>query len=149
MQILEALLGEHGTFYAQLQHLEQVIPMATALTQIQNPVALLTAALATHARIEDELLFTALEPYLGVQVGPLAVMRMEHDQIDNILTRVAEVGDLAQARSLVLQVTQIARDHFAKEEQVLFPMAKRALDGNTLTQLGREWAEQRNVTVMI
>jgi iron-sulfur cluster repair protein YtfE (RIC family) len=149
MQILEALLGEHGTFYAQLEHLEQVVPRATILAQVQSPVAMFTAALATHARMEDELLFTTLEPYLGVQMGPLAVMRMEHDQIDNILARVAEARDLAQARSLVLQVMQVARDHFAKEEQVLFPMAKRALDGNTLTQLGGKWAERRNVAIMI
>ncbi len=149
MQILEALLGEHGTFYAQFEHLEQMMPMATTLAQVQSPVALLTAALATHARMEDELLFTALEPYLGVQMGPLAVMRMEHNEIESTLTRVAEVQDLSQARGLVLQVMQVARDHFTKEEQVLFPMAKRALDGNTLTQLGRKWAERRNVTVMI
>jgi hemerythrin-like domain-containing protein len=146
MKIIEAFLGEHGTFYAQLDHLEQVIPAAETLAQVQSLSALLTAALATHAHLEDELLFTALDPYLA-PMGPLSVMRLEHDEIESILVRVQEVQDLTEARRLILNAVQIARSHFAKEEQVLFPMAQQALSGEDLTRLGKQWAERRGVAI--
>ncbi len=146
MKITEAFLGEHGAFYAQFDHLEQAIPAAETLTQVQSLSALLTVALATHAHLEDELLFTALDPYLA-QMGPLSVMRMEHDEIEGILAHVQEIQDLAEAQRLVLNAVQVARNHFAKEEQVLFPMAQRTLSGEDLTRLGQQWAERRGVAI--
>lgn len=144
MKIIEALLGEHGVFYAQFDHLERTVPAAPALELVQSQAALLTAALATHAGLENELLFSALDPHLG-QMGPLAVMRMEHDEIESTLGQVQEARDLAQAQRLVLHAVRVARDHFAKEEQVLFPMAQQVLDGERLAQLGAQWAERRSV----
>lgn len=146
MKITDALLGEHGAFYAQFDHLEEVVPMAESLAQVQGLAALLTAALATHAHLENELLFTALDPHMG-QMGPLTVMRMEHDEIEGILARVQEVQDLAEAQHQVLSAIQVARDHFAKEEQILFPAAHHMLDVDLLVQLGRQWAEQRRVMI--
>lgn len=144
MKITEALLGEHGVFYAQFDHLEQAVPAADTLALVQNQAALLTAALATHAGLENELLFSALDPHLG-QMGPLAVMRMEHDEIENTLGQVQEAQDLAQAQRLVLHAVRVARDHFAKEEQVLFPMAHQVLDEERLAHLGTQWAQRRGV----
>lgn len=146
MKIIEALLGEHGVFYAQFDHLEQAAPAAESLAQVQSQTALLAAALATHAGLENELLFTALDPHLG-QMGPLAVMRMEHDEIENTLGQVQATQDLAQAQRLVLHAVRVARDHFAKEEQVLFPMAEQMLGAEGLTQLGTRWAERRHVMI--
>jgi len=144
MRITEALLGEHGVFYAQFDHLEQAVPAAETLAQVQNQTALLAAGLGPHANLENDLLFAALEPHLG-PMGPLAVMRMEHDEIEGTLARVQEVKDLAGAQHLALHAIQVARDHFAKEEQVLFPMAQQVLSAEALAQLGAQWAEQRQV----
>lgn len=146
MRITEALLGEHGVFYAQFNHLEQTVPAAPTLDLVQSQAALLTAALATHANLENELLFSALDPHLG-PAGPLAVMRMEHDQIESLLTQAQEAQDVKQAQQLVLQAVQVARNHFAKEEQVLFPMALQVLDEPTLSELAAQWANRRGVTL--
>jgi len=140
MKITEALLGEHGVFYAQFDHLEQAVPSAQTLAQVQAQASLLAAGLASHARIENELLFDKLE-----RSGPVAVMYQEHDQIEGDLGQVQESGDLAQAQRLVLHVIQVALDHFTKEEEVLFPMAEQTLGPETLTQLGAQWAQQRRV----
>jgi len=144
MRITDALLGEHGVFYAQFDHLEQAVPAAETLAQVKDQAALLAAALKPHANLENDLLFAALEPHLG-PMGPLAVMRMEHDEIEGTLARVQEVKDLAGAQDLALHAIQVARDHFAKEEQVLFPMAQQVLSAEALAQLGAQWAEQRQV----
>ena len=146
MKITDAFLGEHGVFYAQFSHLEQVVPQLADLALVQAQGALLTAALETHAHLEDELLFAALEPHLG-QGGPLAVMRMEHQQIEEGLAQLPGLGDAASARQLLLQVVQVARGHFAKEEQVLYPMAQQALGGAKLEELGVRWAAEREVVV--
>lgn len=144
MKLTDALLGEHGVFYAQFDHLAQAVPPESTLELIQSQAALLSAALATHANLEDELLFSALDPHLG-HMGPLSVMRMEHDEIENALGQVQRASDLAEAKQWLSHAVRVARDHFAKEEQVLFPMAHQVLSEEQLTQLGAQWAQRRGV----
>jgi hemerythrin-like domain-containing protein len=145
MKVSDALLAEHAVFYAQFDYLEKNIPPANDLALVKNQGAMLTAALATHAHMEDELLFTALEAHMNPEFGPLAVMRMEHDEIEGSLERLQAAQDLTEAKNLLLHTIQTARAHFAKEEQVLFPMAGQLLNANVLNQLGTRWAEMRNV----
>ena len=140
MKVTDALLGEHAIFYAQFDYLEKSIPAAQDLTLVKSQGAMLTAALATHAHIEDELLFVALETDMNPESGPLAVMRMEHNEIEGSLVRLQEVLNLVEAKNLLLHTIQTARAHFAKEEQVLFPMAGQLLEANKLIQLGKQWA---------
>lgn len=145
MKITDAFLGEHGVFYAQFSHLERVVPKAETLRQVQDQGALLAAALDSHARLEDELLFISLEPHLGAQGGPLMVMRTEHDEIERGLSRLPGLEGLAEAQNLLIHVVGVAREHFAKEEQILYPMAEKALGAETLSRLGAQWAGQRKV----
>ncbi|MDR7434508.1 MAG: hemerythrin domain-containing protein [Armatimonadota bacterium] len=147
MKITDALLGEHGVFYAQFTHLEQVLPHTETVGEVHAQAALLAAALATHARLEEDVLFPSLDPHLG-PMGPLAVMRAEHNEIEGTLSRIPNVDDLVEARGLLVHALQVARQHFAKEEQVLFPMAGQILGEETLTQLGAQWAERRSVSVL-
>jgi len=93
MRIIEALLGEHGVFHAQFDHLAQKAPTAETRAWVQGQAALLAATLNTHASLEDELLFSSLEPHLG-PMGPLAVMRMEHDQIEKYLAQAQDAQEM-------------------------------------------------------
>ena len=146
MNIADALLGEHAVFYAQFNHLEQSIPAADTLAQVKSQGAMLAAALASHAQLEEELLFTTLEPHIG-PMGPLAVMRLEHEKIEAGLERLPTVEELGQTQELLLQVVKVAREHFAKEERVLYPMATKALSAETLANLGAQWATRRAVAL--
>lgn len=146
MTIIEALLGEHGVLYALFDHIERSLPDMT-LDQLLAQGRLLEAALASHARLEDEVLFSALEPSLGVSAGPLAVMRLEHATIEDGLSRLLGTADAADARRQLRHVIATARDHFAKEERILFPMAVAALGTEALTTQGRTWAGRRGVAV--
>lgn len=146
MKITEALLGEHGMLYALFVHLEYVVPTATTPDTVVSQAALLTATLASHAHLEDELLFSHLDPVLG-PMGPVAVMRMEHDQIEELLDQVQTGQDVSQMQNLLLQSIQVARSHFAKEEQILFPMAEQILDEEALARLAIQWADRRGVAL--
>lgn len=166
MDITDVLKGEHGVFYAQFDLIEQMLG-ESSLAVIKAQGALLAAGLAPHAHIENEVLFPALEAKMGGEFGPIPVMRAEHaeiegsltrlkelrelahthDEIEGALARLPESGDAAEARQLVRNVLDVAREHFAKEEQVLFPMAEEMLDRMTRQELARVWAERRRVMV--
>jgi tetratricopeptide (TPR) repeat protein len=60
--------------------------------------ALLAAPLASHAHLEDELLFRAFESVMETRMGPVAVMRMEHEQIEGGLERLPHIDDVESAR---------------------------------------------------
>ncbi len=147
MKITKALLGEHGVFYGQFDYLEQVLPGTGAVEQVQKLAGLLAAGLEPHAKIENEILFPQLEAILGAEAGPVPVMRMEHDEIESSLAQAQASRDLDQARNLVLHAIDVAREHFSKEEHVLFPMAEQVLDAETLERLGDQWAERRRVRI--
>ncbi len=147
MRITDVLRGEHGVFYAQFDLIERTAPEAKSGVEVQTQAALLAAGLASHANLENELLFSALDPFIG-QMGPLAVMRMEHDEIDGAFLKLPKLQDLGQARDLLLGAIGTARDHFGKEEQILFHLAERMLDEDTLEQLAMQWLDRRGVSVV-
>jgi iron-sulfur cluster repair protein YtfE (RIC family) len=146
MQITDGLLGEHAVFYAQFDHLDQVLPRAQDSGEIKTRALMLESALAGHANLEEELLFQALDLFPEA-AGPLNVMRMEHEEIEGALGRIPEIEGIEECRSLLLHVVQVARQHFAKEEQILFRLAGQLLGDAKLEGLGAEWAGRRGVTV--
>lgn len=146
MKITDAFLGEHAQLYAQFDYLQQATPAAESLAVAQSLAAGLTATLASHAHLEDELLFSALDRHLG-PMGPLAVMRMEHEQIEGLLDQIPTAQELGQAQGLLQHAVQVAHTHFAKEEQILFPLAEQVLGGETLTGLAAQWGQRRGVHI--
>ena len=147
MLITDALLGEHAVFYLFLSHIEQALPALDSLSSIQHRFAAFAFTLEAHAGLEDELLFNALEPHLGAQAGPLAVMRFEHNQIVDLFRKIESAADLDSARDFARQLFPIVRGHFQKEEQVLFQMAARFLSEDELSALGGQWAKRRTPLV--
>lgn len=147
MFITDALLGEHAVFHLLLGNIEQSLPALDSLPSLQNRIAAFAFALESHAGLEDELLFNALEPHLGTAGGPLAVMRMEHNQITDLLGKIESASELEPTRAFAKQMIQITRGHFQKEEQILFRMARQFLSEEELSALGAGWAKQRTPLV--
>ena len=139
--ITDALLGEHGVIYRLLDHLTNV-PFASA-EDAQAKAAELASGLASHAQLEDDLLFVPMEGPLGPNGGPLAVMRMEHEEVEGTLERLARVEDVEEAQTLATHLATVAHEHFEKEEQVLFPMAEELLGDEELRGLGEQWLARR------
>lgn len=144
MRIIDALLGEHGAFYAQFDRLEEVLPHATSTGEVREQAALLAAALISHAKLEDEVLFRRMAQ-AGGDPGLLMTMEDEHVEIAALLARAQVTSSLEGARSALLEAVALARNHFAKEERVAFPMADSLLDADVLMALGSAWADRRVV----
>jgi hemerythrin-like domain-containing protein len=145
MKITDAFLGEHGVFYAQFDHLEQVMAVPMELERVRGLARMLASALAPHAHMEDELLFDAL----GAEhrTGAIAAMYEEHEEIEGMIHEAINGADAAAAAELLLEAIRMAREHFLKEEQIAFPMAEELLSRSALEALGAEWAERRAVRI--
>jgi iron-sulfur cluster repair protein YtfE (RIC family) len=108
-----------------------------------------------HARKEDEAFFPAVEAVLGSGFGPTEVMRSEHRTIRaqgellqktlrelrtidhpaleakrealRVLLEPGPTDGLALPKT-AREILELLDTHFAKEEQILFPLARQILD---------------------
>ncbi len=145
MKLTDALLGEHALIYELFDYVRDTILKSDDIRDIHGAVAVVERLLGSHARIEEDLLFTRLEPHLG-QMGPLAVMRAEHRGIDDLLEAARRETDVTALKSVIGRLLELAYGHFQKEERMLFAMARQCLGEATLTEMGDEWAARRNVS---
>jgi len=141
MTITDALRGEHAVFYLMFDRvLGRGAP--TEDLEVAATSRALHGTILAHAGAEDELLFQALDPYFP-GAGPLSCMREEHEEIERAFAAAAQGGPAA--RPALARAVELARDHFLKEEEVLFSLAEQHLDSRRLTELGTEWAARRGV----
>jgi len=145
MKITDALLAEHAIFYALFDRLEELIDETESIAALQTAMDLLAPVLVSHAKVEDELLFPALES--GRSDGPLGAMRSEHQQIADLFAGVHAVGELDALRGRVQEMIDVAREHFQKEDEIVLPVAVENLEEDALERLGQQWARLRQVSV--
>lgn len=146
MRIIDVLLGEHGVFYAQFDRLEMVLPAIDAAREIHELAALLGSGLAGHARAEDELLFAPVIAE-GIAPGALGQMAEEHREIEAMLDRAQRATTAGAAREALLDAIALARAHFRREEQIVFPALQERGDSGSLAGLAARWAERRGVAL--
>lgn len=161
----QVIMRQVAELRGAVRALAQLGPAALpeALPALRATVRMIETELLAHARREDEALFPALERILGADVSPTTVMREEHraihaqaDLFRSTLRRlnqvehpaiVAESGrlrDLAAAgddagalRDSGAEIIRLLDEHFGREEEVLFPMAREILDPGTLEAVAR------------
>ena len=87
-------------------------------------------AMEHHFTMEEEVLFPALEECNIQAAGPTQVMRMEHKQMRQLLSEMAqavEQRDRDRYLGLAETLMIIMQQHNMKEEQMLYRMADQAL----------------------
>ncbi len=139
MRITDALLVEHGVICRLLDHVERRAP-GWSLGQAREASTLLAAALKAHAATEEELLFVRLERAIGHEPTPLAVLRLEHQEIEAIFARIALAESIGEFQPGLARLIELITDHFAKEEGFLIPLVHHYLDPETLELLGSRWS---------
>lgn len=103
-----------------------------------------------HIQKEEGFLFPVLEAYLPRDIGPLAVLRGEHQELSYLFRRLLELGGALSAGSTAptacrdfestgRKLIQAFRDHVYKEDHILYPMVSRFLsterDAHLLEQM--------------
>lgn len=81
--------------------------------------------LKRHIRAEEDILFPLFEQKTGMYAGgPTAVMKMEHQDIQELLDKIlqaADAGNEAMTLSSADRIVSILTDHNMKEEHILYP----------------------------
>ncbi|MEH7107087.1 hemerythrin domain-containing protein [Bacillus sp. JJ1764] len=138
---LKQLKEEHPPLLAQLEELFQLTQRIEQEKDIDPNFELLNAKvqqfkadLDPHSEREEGVLFPMLGVYIGTTSGPIAVMEYEHDQAKANIKAFLEGatnGETSEEKKELGQLVKnayfILTEHFAKEENVLFPMAQRML----------------------
>lgn len=150
MHPIQSLMDEHQTILRTLAALEALV---TDAEHREEPTSTLEACVdflrtyadRLHHGKEEALLFPALERRgLPADQGPTAAMRHEHDEGRALVRGMGEALAAdpvdrdafdAAARGFVA----LLRNHIAKEDHVLFPLAGRVLGGGDLHELGQAY----------
>jgi hemerythrin-like domain-containing protein len=144
VNIIDALIGEHAAVITVLNHLEK-FQVGWELRQYHEACDLLEELLATHACLEDELLFDPITPESGRLAEALHTLSDEHRELRHLVSDLKHSESVPEARRLLNRLIEVTRDHFAVEERVLFGLAADVLGAKQLERLGEEWALRRRV----
>lgn len=82
--------------------------------------------LLIHFDMEEKIMFPAFENRTGMQGGPTQVMRMEHDQMRNVVSQMkndVESENKDHFFGLSESLMMLMQQHNMKEEQMLYAMA--------------------------
>ncbi len=104
------------------------------------------AHMELHLGKEEEILFPTLEERMGASLGPVQVMRHEHEDMRRLFQEIQE--DISKRQSehclgLSDTLLMLIQQHNLKEENILYPMADRVLGGEQEEILARLRAMDR------
>ena len=143
MKITDALRAEHVVFHNLFDYLERTAPKLKTAAEIRSLARLLECLLEAHSRTEEELVVAPLD-HCFEQIGQRETFHQEHKEIDASLTLAQTVRTAKQARAHLMSAVVSSRQHFDKEERIVFPLAEQLLTAKTLAGLWQTWMEQRN-----
>jgi len=142
MKITEALVTEHAIFLGVFEQIQRALPGCATLSELRTMAGIVEGLLRPHGETESNLAFTALDQALADR-GLLDRLYQDHNEIDARLQSVSRARTCAQARQLIQASLRAARDHFLYEERHVFPLVEQWLHGESLSELGRAWLENR------
>ena len=143
MKITEILMAEHAVFHNLFDHIEAAAPRLKTPAEVKLLATLVDKVMAPHSKTEDDLFIEPLEHCFD-QIGQNETFHAEHRQIEEMLAKVQKAKTAAAAKKILLGAIAASREHFDKEERIVFPMAERVLKVKTLSDLGTEWLRKRD-----
>ncbi|MCK6545723.1 hemerythrin domain-containing protein [Myxococcota bacterium] len=134
------LSEEHRLIERELDEAERAAA-ARDFPRLRETLAFFEHHVTIHRRKEEEVLFPAMAGLLAG--GPVRMMQMEHHEERRLLDALAEGLDgadrdemLASAVQVITNdIVELLRGHILKEDQILFAMAERTLEGDEATEV--------------
>jgi hemerythrin-like domain-containing protein len=142
MKITDILRAEHAVFHNLFDHIEATVPRLRTIAEVKTLAAVVQKVHGPHAKTEDDLFMEPLEHCFD-QIGQNETFHAEHRQIEHALARVHQAKTLPLAKKILLGAIAASREHFDKEERIVFPLAERILKARTLSELGQAWLRRR------
>lgn len=97
-------------------------------------------AVLHHFRMEEEILFPEMEKVTGSGPGPLAVMKMEHNQMRMFLEQLEKAASANDKKSFLQNAESMLyfiQQHNGKEEQIVYRMADQIIGERNEEMLSR------------
>ncbi|WP_462411690.1 hemerythrin domain-containing protein [Neobacillus sp. Marseille-QA0830] len=153
---LNKLVSEHTPLRSSLEALFTLCnqveqePHGNAFAELVPAVQHFFTDLEFHSEREEDILFRMMEVYFGKNGGPIAVMEYEHEQARGYIQEFLKSAETPAAltveeqinnSSLIKGAYETLLSHFAKEEQVLYPMAERMLTDEEKEALNQKVSE--------
>ena len=91
-----------------------------------------------HAKEEKSLFPAMVKAGVPAEDGPISVMLEEHVQ-GRALIRAMAAEDAGQRVAAARQYVQLLRDHIAKEDEIVWPLAEAVLDDQAVAAVAREF----------
>ncbi|MBI4352681.1 MAG: hemerythrin domain-containing protein [Candidatus Omnitrophica bacterium] len=146
MELVQCLRVEHRVFLQELSFIEKWKKKVRSdgdVRGLRQVVFCIADAVHKHSRIEEKYLFPKLRPYLGREMSSVAVMEFEHGEIRKIIEILRKDDRPGTILLEASKFTAFLRDHLAKEERVLFPVAEKVLGEKELRVLARKAGYRR------
>jgi regulator of cell morphogenesis and NO signaling len=130
------LLEKLDRLYELTQNIEKEIDLDNTFQKLITDVRVFISELEPHSEREEGVLFKMMENYIGKSTGPIAVMEYEHDQAKMFIgtfldkstnSEILSTDDQIKYAGLIKNAYFTLTEHFAKEENILFPMAEKML----------------------
>lgn len=136
---ISPFLDEHIALLTQFGHLMQrAVDPAASHADRAGFVLFLRALVLPHARVEEEVLYPALDSVLGTHGYATATLVLDHKAIARL---VDDLGALAGSpnpeayRRKAYALDAVLESHFAKEEQFVLPLLAQRMDPEALRAL--------------
>jgi len=139
-------MAEHAVFHNLFDHIEATVPRLETVGEVKSLATLVDRVMAPHSKTEDDLFIEPLE-HCFEQIGQNETFHAEHRRIEETLASVQKTRTLADAKNILLKAIAASREHFDKEERIVFPMAERVLKAKTLSELGKTWLQKRQAAL--
>ena len=136
--IIDSLEVEHTVFGTLFSQIEGLLPRMATLNEAKFIGTLMEGLLAGHGDREENLAYASLDQFLANQ-NELDCLYQDHEEIDVRLERLKTASTLPEARQLLKEAIQATRQHFKREELLIFPKLKAAFDEETLAELNEAW----------
>ncbi len=130
--IKEYLTNDHRACDEVFASMEQAVS-SNGMASAKEIFEKFSADLANHFAMEELVMFVEFEQKTGMTQGPTQMMRMEHEQMRNLLAQLRETFESDnQEKFFGLSETLmiLMQQHNMKEEQMLYPMAQQHLSAD-------------------
>ena len=137
MNILDQLSTQHELLLGQLNYLQQLKNDRELydIVGLKEIAFVIIKAIEKHAYIEEKILFPALDNFFPGEVSPIQVMQFEHKELDRVILLLKNAKEPYQIKIEIQKFIEFMKDHIAKEEEVVFPLARKLLDEKRLKEL--------------
>jgi hemerythrin-like domain-containing protein len=133
--ITNFLTTEHVVFCELFDGIDRLLPDVRTAAEVRLLSRLVEGVLSRHAEVEQNLAFAALDHALA-EKGELDHLYQDHEEIDACLHHATLAVELVEAVRFLRAGLKSSREHFDREEKMIFPLFEKLLDSAALEALG-------------